>query len=687
MAVHCHQPVGNFDGVLEQAYREAYEPFLGVLERHPGVRLSLHYSGSLLDWLIAERPEFISRLAKLAKQGRIEMLASGYYEPILPIIPEADRQGQIALMRRTLQKLFGGDRAGTVIAGERSESRYWGEGVSATAGLPTGLWLTERVWEPELPRTLADAGIRYTILDANQFRVAKSVLPRHLQVEDGDEWDVFGSYSTEYTGSPVTLFPASRRLRYWIPFQDVGRTVEFLRRLQSHGPVAITYADDGEKFGLWPKTHDWVYGQGWLEQFFSALERESSWLATSTFHDYAAGTEPDGRVYLPCGSYDEMLEWSGGYFRNFFVKYPESNALLQKMTSVSRRLQAAGGKVKAGSRSAKLISQARHELYQGQCNDAYWHGVFGGLYLSHLRRALYQHVITAERLLDQASGRLTEISEEDVDGDQQAEVIVRTPAVSLVVDPQENGAVVELDHRGRAVNLLDTLARRYEPYHDKLRTPHAAAGAAHQGPASIHDMLEVKEQGLGALLRYDDHRRVWFIDYALSKMLSLEALIGSAWVEHRLWPGGPWTVDRAEAGRKSKEQAIQLSRKVQGGTLRKQISVSTDKPRAAFRYDIDQLDIPVVGLEWNVCLDDEQWRKPSWQEGARELRLADRHLGLEATMTLEPAGSLALFPVETVSGSEGGLERTYQGLAVVALWPTGGSRRWGCSVTWSLQTL
>ena len=172
MAMHAHQPVGNFDSVLDQAYRTAYEPFLGVLERHPNVRVNLHYSGSLLDWVTEHRPAFINRVARLVKQGQVELLASGYYEPILPIIPEPDRQEQIRLMRRTLKRTFGAEAAGA--------------------------WLTERVWEPELPQTLAAAGIAYTMLDTNQFRAAQSVLPRELQLEDRDGWEVLGSYVTGY---------------------------------------------------------------------------------------------------------------------------------------------------------------------------------------------------------------------------------------------------------------------------------------------------------------------------------------------------------------------------------------------------------------------------------------------------------------------------------------------------------
>ncbi|MBI3330940.1 MAG: alpha-amylase, partial [Candidatus Omnitrophica bacterium] len=83
MAIHCHQPVGNFGFVFEEAYAKAYEPFLSVLERHQAVRLALHYSGCLLDWLAEHRPELLRRLRALVSRGQVELLASGYYEPIL----------------------------------------------------------------------------------------------------------------------------------------------------------------------------------------------------------------------------------------------------------------------------------------------------------------------------------------------------------------------------------------------------------------------------------------------------------------------------------------------------------------------------------------------------------------------------------------------------------------------------
>ena len=64
-AVHNHQPVGNFDRVFREGWEKCYEPFLEALEKHPRFRISLHYSGSLLEWLETNQPDFISRLQAL----------------------------------------------------------------------------------------------------------------------------------------------------------------------------------------------------------------------------------------------------------------------------------------------------------------------------------------------------------------------------------------------------------------------------------------------------------------------------------------------------------------------------------------------------------------------------------------------------------------------------------------------
>ena len=681
MAIHCHQPVGNFGFVFEDAFAKAYDPFLEMLERHPHVRLALHYSGSLLDWLHAHRPAFLSRVRRLAARGQVELLASGYYEPILPLIPEADRQGQLMMMRAALRRHFGAD--------------------------PHGAWLTERVWEPNLPETLSRAGLRYTMLDTNQFETAKPWLPGALQVQDEQGWDVLGCYATDYAGATTILFPASKRLRYWLPFQPVERTVEFLKRLRREEPVAITFADDGEKFGLWPKTHEWVYQQGWLQRFFAALERERAWLTTATFQSYLEQAAPAGRVSLPTGSYEEMLEWSGGQFRNFFTKYPEANAMQQKMLGVSQQisaLRAQGSGLRAMAHSPEPTAQSRRrratqreavlreaerELYAGQCNCAYWHGVFGGLYLGHLRRAVYQHLLAAEALAHRLSGAAPGLTVGDVDGDGRPEARLATRAMTLVVDPAEGGAITEWSLYEAGINLLDTVTRRPEPYHEKLRmnASHAAAG---RNPASIHELVGVKERNLADHLVYDDHRRSGFLDYGLQRLPTLQDAVRATWGETRLWSGGEFQIEAPAAkrqGRGAAPMTLAMTRELLGGRIRKTVRVEAATPAVECAYALQDLRVPVVAVEWNLGVRDARYLTHAAEHpSVTRWTLQEPQAGVSLTLSLDPPATLLLFPIETVSESEEGLERTYQGLSLMCVWTLdrAAASSWASRMRWTV---
>src|ERR1700752_3598987 len=95
LLIHAHQPIGNFDDVMERTYERSYLPFVESVARHPRVRLGLHYSGTLLEWLAEKHPEYIQRIWGLAARGQVEIVGGGFYEPILIAIPHEDRLEQI----------------------------------------------------------------------------------------------------------------------------------------------------------------------------------------------------------------------------------------------------------------------------------------------------------------------------------------------------------------------------------------------------------------------------------------------------------------------------------------------------------------------------------------------------------------------------------------------------------------
>lgn len=357
LTLHNHQPIGNFDGVFEEAYRDSYAPFLELLEEFPEIPVVLHNSGCLLEWLVEEHPEYVDRLRVLVKRGQVELLGGPFYEPILACIPRRDRVGQISLYRRYLEQTFG-----TKIR---------------------GMWMPERVWEQGFTADIAAAGIEYTLLDDMHFRNAGL-----------SDDQLNGYHLTEDDGQLLKVFAGSERLRYLIPYADPHEVIAHVRDVAEKSPNAVlVFGDDGEKFGVWPGSKELVYGKGWLRRFFQMLRENQHWLKLTTLAETVDHVSPEGRIYLPDSSYREMTEWAlpserqtqykglverqadqtdwpqlkpfvrAGFWRNFLVKYPEANEMYCRMLQVSKNLQQLSA-TDAAVRQADKLSEARRELYR-----------------------------------------------------------------------------------------------------------------------------------------------------------------------------------------------------------------------------------------------------------------------------------------------------------------------------------
>lgn len=439
--VHAHQPVGNPDSILEKAFERCYMPFLETLLKFPDIKLAFHISGYLIEWALENKAEFISILKELTKTGNAEIIGGGFYEPVISSIPREDAIEQIKLFSNLIEEIFGKK--------------------------PKGAWLTERVWEPCIPELFEEAGIKYTFVDDYHF----------LRIGFKEE-ELNGYYHTEYNGKQLFLFPTSQKLRYYIPFKGIEAVLEVLRFLNGPGIVF----DDYEKFGLWPETYEWVYEKGWLKNFFKVISEEG--VKTLLPSEFLESQKSSGLVYLPTASYFEMGEWSlpaeaaflfrelasflekenllqkykgllgGGHWKNFLRKYPESNYMHKKMFFVSRLIK--------DLPNGRTKEKAKIHLYKAQCNDAYWHGIFGGLYFPHLRRSVFRELSIAERL---ALGEKEKMFIEDIDLDGSKEIYLSTPKMTLVIKPSLGASIRELTIHSRHLNLLDTLSRRKEHYH------------------------------------------------------------------------------------------------------------------------------------------------------------------------------------------------------------------------------
>ena len=283
-------------------------------------------------------------------------------------------------------------------------------------------------------------------------------------------------------------------------------------------------------------------------RFFDALVRNQDWIQVTTLAEAFENVPPVGKIYLPDCSYREMTEWAlppdqlvqyeqvaqemqndprwptirqyvrGGFWRNFKVKYPEADEMYCRMMMVSGRLQ----EMLAAGTVGETIERARTELYRAQCNCAHWHGAFGGLYLPHLRNAVYKHLISADTLMEKAAGRSEtwiEAAADDFNFDARQEVRLANDKLMAMVAPSHGGWMIELDVRAIEHNLLATLARRPEAYHRKVL---AGAEQQHGAVASIHDRVVFKQPDLDKRLQYDDHLRKSLIDFFYDDNATLE---------------------------------------------------------------------------------------------------------------------------------------------------------------------
>ncbi len=652
LGVHNHQPVGNFTHVMEHAYRQAYSPFVEVLNDFPAFKVTYHFTGPLLQFLETHHPDFLKTLARQVKRQQAEIVVSGFYEPVLVAIPEEDRLSQIQRARRYVKRRFGYDAR--------------------------GLWLTERVYESELLPALLKAGIRYVVVDDYHF----------LQTGLTED-QLHGYYLTEHEGRPLAIFPISERLRYLIPFRPLDEVMDFLRHLYEAGAQAAVIFDDGEKFGLWPGTHEWVYGKtGWLRQFLERVLQEP-WIEPLTYSEFLEQSPPLGRVYLPTGSYFEMGEWAlpahqarafaefvhrlreegtwprvrafvkGGIWRNFLVKYPEVNRMHKKMLLLRRQVERIGRPEKK--------REAVHEIHRAQCNDAYWHGVFGGVYLPHLRHAVYRHLLQAERALGRRFSALRDL---DLDGYQ--ELYLRHQDLVLQISEQ-GGTLREFSSLSLAYNFQNTLTRRYEHYHEGITI---GGEPPQEGVASIHEIGKRLSDEAARELKYDWHERVSFLDHFLPLDIPWQTLHTMEFHDAGDFVLGRYTLEqqpfRAERTGTVQGHPVTVQKFFSPGRQGLEVTLRVKGPvPEPLTYVVAHNFILPSALEGTLQPDRGKARDfltPADlpEPGALVFRDAS---GVHLRLELPGALRVVVFPFFTVSQSESGLDLTYQGHALYIFYP------------------
>jgi alpha-amylase len=355
-----------------------------------------------------------------------------------------------------------------------------------------------------------------------------------------------------------------------------------------------------------------------------------------------------------------------------------------------------------------LRDTALDHLYAGQSNDCYWHGLFGGIYLPDLRVAALARLIAAEDLATGLGAPTATLR--DVDLDDREEVVLSGPGEFVTVKLEEGGGIGRWDLRAGCHPLAAVMRRRPEAYHETLRQyelAHAAgAGSSHDAghatdadgsaaPASIHDIVKVKQEGLLDHLRYDAYERRSALVRILPPDTSPTAAAAGTAEELAGLRDGAWTLESVGAGRVGlrRSDAIRMGDESVPIEATKTISIGGGRLDPCLEIEIEIIhrghpDSPridaLLAIEWSTMLLGGGHNPAAWHDigGSRiahdettataevsRLTAGNDQLGITIETVIDRPVEVWIAPIQTVSNSEGGFELVYQGCATLVVEP------------------
>ncbi len=640
---HNHQPDGTPSEQFEEAYQNTYKPFLSLLYNYPRIPVVLHYCGSLFEWLEAAHPEFIMLLKEMIKREQVELLGGGYYAPVLCLLPDGDKLGQIEMMNTFIRTTFG--------------------------TRPRGSWIMERVWEPGLARILSNSGIEYTFLDDHYFRIAG------LEAER-----CYHPYLTEDQGKTVTVVPLQTELQNMIPHSSPEDLIIELNESADFDASKIACIVLPAERLVDSNETEQIYGEeGWLPRFLDLINKNRDWLHAVNPRFARERLAPRGRLYFPCLSSSESMKSAlsakrqkvfqelakklrkpeseaylqGGYFRQFLTKYPEISLLYSRLMYTHLLVsQIRGDKYKKKA--------ALNELWKGETGAVYWNGERGRTYESALRKAAYRAFIEAERVTRRVGMFMPSIIAADFDMDGHSEYLYQGKVLNAFVH-RVGASLFELDYIPKRWNYLDTIARWPEPYH------------------------KYKYEGC------DWYLRKAFLDHFFSPNTTLEKFDRMNYQELGEFLDQPFELEEL---RREQRRLIM----VRNGTVRigrKKYPLSLRKSYRFKEYGIElsvrltnQATVPlrlIYGSELNLSFSEfgEQSASFSAVSGEREIHLAPQSAAVEAisrvciedksnsvqiTLAADKQFALWSLPVQTVCYIRKKKETTYQSSCFLCRW-------------------
>jgi hypothetical protein len=140
--LHFYQPYGQKRSIIHAIVGQCYRPIAEGILANPNARLTINFTGVLLDQLANfGHRDVIDLYAQAAQKGQVEFVGSAKFHAILPLLPQSEAMRQIKVNDDTNRLYFG--------------DLY----------KPKGFFLPEQAWDPALAPLLERAGFEWVLLD------------------------------------------------------------------------------------------------------------------------------------------------------------------------------------------------------------------------------------------------------------------------------------------------------------------------------------------------------------------------------------------------------------------------------------------------------------------------------------------------------------------------------------------
>jgi hypothetical protein len=409
---HAHIFPSAADEEFEELYRTTLMPFITVLNQFPKIPAVLHYSGSLFSRLEQKKPECFLLIKDMAARKQLELLGGGFYEPLLPLLPPADKIGQIEMLTTYLRQHFGRK--------------------------PQGCMPAHSGWEQSLVGVLAACGMAYTFLSEEQFDAAgckgKSLLTPVYTEDQGKLLVVFPVFSSLARMGTEGVLPV---LQGFFSGDEAQKPAS--------GPAGSPASCLITVFPVFPREN----AEEGIRSFFTDL---SAILADKT-REFSLELSTPGKMYRACASLPRVYFFPSGdpscpQPRSCLTRYPEANEIYARVYFVHNLINQFRGD-KSRKRSA------REELWKAEGAETIMHTGSG-----ELRRYAHKTILASERIIRENDFKPSLLNF-DFNLNRIDEYLFQDKNINCYVRTR-GASVFELDYLPKGWNYLDAFSGGFD---------------------------------------------------------------------------------------------------------------------------------------------------------------------------------------------------------------------------------